>query len=109
MIDVVEHMGAVFSGLSALVIEDVEDAGEVIIVRARTREGAVACPGCGTQTGRVHGYHERTAFSCASSQWHLHSPAGWEIELLPDGSVIARSPQGQVIRSHSPPPAQAAA
>jgi hypothetical protein len=33
---------------------------------------------------------------------------GWEIELLPDGETIARGPQGQVIRSHSPPPAQAA-
>jgi transposase len=51
----------VFSGLSALVIEDVEDAGEVILVRARTRAGAVACPGCGTGSSRVHGYHERTA------------------------------------------------
>jgi transposase len=47
--------------VSALVIEDVEDAGEVIVVRAETRGGAVACPGCGTQTSRVHGYHERTA------------------------------------------------
>jgi transposase len=51
----------VFSGLSALVIEDIEDAGEAIVVRARTRGMAVACPGCGTETGRVHGYHERTA------------------------------------------------
>ena len=50
-----------FSGLSALVVEDVEDAGEVICVRARTRDGAVACPGCGAETARVHGYHERTA------------------------------------------------
>ena len=33
---------------------------------------------------------------------------GWEIELLPDGSVRAYGPQGQVIRSHGPPPAQAA-
>jgi uncharacterized protein DUF222 len=33
---------------------------------------------------------------------------GWEIELLPDGSVIARGPAGQVIRSHGPPPAHAA-
>ena len=33
---------------------------------------------------------------------------GWEIELLPDGSVRAFGPQGQVIRSHGPPPAQAA-
>jgi transposase len=51
----------VFAGLSALVIEDVEDAAEVIWVRARTRDGAVPCPGCGMQTARVHGYHERTA------------------------------------------------
>jgi transposase len=51
----------VFSGLSALVIDDVEDAGEVICVRARTRDGAVACPGCGAETARVHEYHERTA------------------------------------------------
>ena len=61
MIDVAELVGTVFSGLSALVIEDVADAGEVICVRARTRDGEVACPGCGTQTSRVHGYHERTA------------------------------------------------
>jgi transposase len=54
-------VSTVFSGLSALVIEDVQDAGEVICVRARTRDQAVACPGCGTQTSRVHGYHERTA------------------------------------------------
>jgi transposase len=51
----------VFSGLSALAIDDVEDAGEAIVVRARTRGRAVACPGCGTETSRVHGYHERTA------------------------------------------------
>src|SRR5690242_3431569 len=61
MIDVTGFVGTVFSGLSALVIEDVEDAGEVIVVQARTRGGAAACPGCGAQTGRVHGYHERTA------------------------------------------------
>ncbi len=61
MIDVTEFMGTVFSGLSSLVIEDIEDAGEVICVRARTRDGAVACPGCGTETARVHEYRERTA------------------------------------------------
>ena len=47
--------------MSALVIEDVEDAGEVIVVRARTRGEAVACPGCGAETARVHGYYERRA------------------------------------------------
>jgi transposase len=44
-----------------LVIEDIEDVGQVVLVRARTRSGTVACPGCGTETGRVHGYHVRTA------------------------------------------------
>jgi transposase len=61
MSDVTRLVSTVFSGLSALVIEDVEDAGEVILVRARTPGGAVACPGCGAQTARVHGYHERLA------------------------------------------------
>jgi zinc-finger of transposase IS204/IS1001/IS1096/IS1165 len=61
MIDVAELAGTVFSGLSALVIEDVQDAGEVIRVRAVSTGGEVPCPGCGAGTGRVHGYHERTA------------------------------------------------
>jgi transposase len=59
MSDVTRLLSTVFSGLSALVIEDVEDDGGAICVRARTRDGAVACPGCGTATSRVHGYHER--------------------------------------------------
>ena len=29
---------------------------------------------------------------------------GWKFELLPDGSTRATSPDGQVIRSHGPPP-----
>jgi transposase len=61
MIDVIQLAGTMFSGLSVLVIEDVEDAGEVICVRARIRDAAVACPGCGAETARVHGYHGRTA------------------------------------------------
>ena len=59
--DVTRLVSTVFSGLSALVIEDVQDAGEVILVRARTPARAVACPDCGAQTTRVHGYHERMA------------------------------------------------
>jgi transposase len=61
MIDAEELAGTVFSGLSALVIEGVEDTGTVIIVRARTRDEPAECPGCGTGTSRVHGYYERTA------------------------------------------------
>jgi len=33
----------------------------MICVRAQTRDGVVACPGCGAETARVRGYHERTA------------------------------------------------
>ena len=60
MIDVMSLMETVFSGLSSLVIEDVEDAGNTIVVRARTRDEPVSCPACGQETSRVHGYHERT-------------------------------------------------
>jgi hypothetical protein len=51
MIDVTELVGTVFSGLSALVIEDVEDAGNMICVRARTRDGVRGKPGV-TPTAR---------------------------------------------------------
>ncbi|MEV8438679.1 transposase family protein [Actinosynnema sp. NPDC051121] len=52
-------VGVVCSGLSALVVEGVVDAGDVIVVRASTRGEEVACPSCGTPTGRVHAFHER--------------------------------------------------
>jgi transposase len=61
MSDATWLVGTVFSGLSALVIENVQGAGEVIVVRARTPGRAVACPDRGTETARVHGYHERMA------------------------------------------------
>jgi transposase len=52
-------VGVVFSGLSALSVEGVEEAGDVVVVRASTKGDAVACPVCGTLTGRVHAFHER--------------------------------------------------
>ena len=58
--DVNSLVGTVFSGLSALVVEDVADGGEAVVVTARTREDAVPCPVCGTLTAKVHGYHGRT-------------------------------------------------
>ena len=67
MVDMAGLVGTVFSGLSALVIEDVEDAGDVIRVLASSAGGPVACPGCGAMTGRVHGYHERTAADVPAS------------------------------------------
>jgi hypothetical protein len=60
MVDLDELVGVVFSGLSPLVVKDVVDEGERIRVRARTPDGSVACSGCGAETARVHGYHDRT-------------------------------------------------
>jgi transposase len=60
MTDIDSLVGVVFSGLSALVIEDVEDRGDVIRVTARTGDVPVPCPMCGVATGKVHGYHGRT-------------------------------------------------
>jgi hypothetical protein len=48
-----------FSGLAPLVVEAIERDGESIRVRARTPDAAVTCPGCGAETQRVHGYHDR--------------------------------------------------
>ncbi|MFC0552639.1 ISL3 family transposase [Planotetraspora thailandica] len=53
-------VSVVFSGLSPLVVKDIVDDGERIRVRARTPDGAVACSGCGAETARVQGYHDRT-------------------------------------------------
>lgn len=50
----------VFSGLSALVIEDVTDEDGLIEVWARTRGGEAACTGCGVLSRRVHAWFERT-------------------------------------------------
>jgi hypothetical protein len=61
MLDVTSLVGIVFSGMSALVIEDVDDEGGSVVVRARTKGAAVPCPGCGAESSRVHGYYERTA------------------------------------------------
>lgn len=53
-------VGTVFSGLSAVVIEDVTEDSGMVVVTARTRDVAIPCPDCGTATAKVHGYHQRT-------------------------------------------------
>lgn len=58
--DVDSLVCTVFSGLSALVIEDVTDGGDMVVVTARTREDAVPCPVCAAPTAKVHGHHGRT-------------------------------------------------
>ncbi len=61
MEDISELVQAVFSGLSPLIVEDVVDQGERIVVGARTPQDTAVCPLCGASSGRVHGYHWRTA------------------------------------------------
>lgn len=58
--DVDSLVGKVFSGLSALVVQDVADSGGMVVITARTRDVAVPCPVCGTTTAKVHSYHRRT-------------------------------------------------
>jgi transposase len=60
MLGVNDLVGLVFGGLTPLVIEDVRDEGELIWVRARSREVPVACPGCAVETSHVHAWCERT-------------------------------------------------
>ncbi|MFE7216447.1 hypothetical protein ACFU93_42745 [Streptomyces sp. NPDC057611] len=63
-------MGAVLSGLSALVVEDVADGGDAVAVSARTRDVAVPCPVCGTPRWPTG--------SCCRHRWR--SP----VAVLPD-------------------------
>ncbi|MFE7395054.1 ISL3 family transposase [Streptomyces sp. NPDC057582] len=58
--DVNSLVATVFSGLAAVIIEDVADGGDAVVVTARTREDPVPCPVCATPTAKVHGYHHRT-------------------------------------------------
>lgn len=59
MVDAEFLVRIVFSGLTVLTIDEVEDAGEVIVVRASTTGSAVKCPACGTLTNTVHAFCER--------------------------------------------------
>jgi hypothetical protein len=73
--DVNSIVGTVFSGLSALVVEDVADGGDAVMVTARTRDAAVPCPVCGTPTAKVHGYHRRAVSDVALAD-NLIRPGG---------------------------------
>ena len=48
-----------FPQLSSLVIDEIEDQGRVLRVRARTSTTAVSCPQCERPAERVHAYHQR--------------------------------------------------
>ena len=61
MIDVKSLWGLCFPGCLCWSSRTSRTRARRSCVRARTRGEAVACPGCGAETARVHGYHERTA------------------------------------------------
>ena len=62
-----ELVDVVFSGLSALVVEDVSDDGDLIRVTARTRDEPVPCPVCGAPVQQIR-YAENEANYCATCQ-----------------------------------------
>ena len=43
-----------------MVIEQIDGEAAGVVIRASTRDGPVACPGCGTVSMRVHSRYERT-------------------------------------------------
>jgi hypothetical protein len=49
-----------FSDLGALMISEIDDDGEVIVVRASTRGGAVECPSWGSLIRHAHALCQRT-------------------------------------------------
>ena len=59
-----------------MVIGDVEDTGEVVCVRARTRDGGVACPECGDRWHLWHGLGEavRKEVAAYSACWAKGMP-----------------------------------
>jgi hypothetical protein len=83
------------------------------------RDKGCAWPGCNRRPAACdvhHVKHKRHGGKTSSTdcvmlcQYHhdvcIHR-LGWEIELLPDGSTRATSPDGTtILRSHGPPPAQ---
>jgi hypothetical protein len=48
-----------FAGLSALVIDEEEDAGAVVRLGARSSRLKGVCPRCGSSSRRVHAWHVR--------------------------------------------------
>jgi hypothetical protein len=54
--------------LAGVIVEEVAVAAGLLLVTARGREGAAACPKCGTASGRVHSrYSRRLADSAAGA------------------------------------------
>jgi len=79
MISAMELMGTVFSGLSALVIEDAGDDGGAICVHTRTKDEAVACPAWN---------HPLPSPNCALCALKCHVPAPQPVCARHDDRVM---------------------
>src|SRR5579875_798554 len=54
-----DMVDVIFPRLAAVEVEQAGRQGAVVRVVARSRGDPVACPSCGTVTGKVHGYYRR--------------------------------------------------
>lgn len=85
-----------------MTINGIEDAGEVIVVHACTRGGAVKCPSCGTLTRHVHAFHERGAGGCACRWTAGAGPCPGATDALPHATLfpadVPRQAPGVLVR-----------
>ncbi|MFE4678030.1 hypothetical protein [Streptomyces sp. NPDC056721] len=89
--DVNSLIGTVFSGLSALVVEDVTGDGDEVVVTARTRDVAVPCPVCRTPAARVHGYFPMR-YSMAKEA------SSYAVDLAASMGLVCYDPQTRWLR-----------
>ena len=55
-----ELLFMLFPHLRGLRVEQVEDTGDAVVIRARCRAAQAPCPACGTVSSRLHGGYART-------------------------------------------------
>ena len=58
-------LGVLLPHLAGVIVEEVTAAAGLLLVLARARAAAAACPACGTVSGRVHSRYSRTLADAA--------------------------------------------
>ena len=58
-------LGVLFPHLAGVIVEEVTAAAGLLLLLARARATAAACPACGTVSGRVHSRYPRTLADAA--------------------------------------------
>jgi transposase len=59
------ELGVLLPHLAGVIVEEVAIAAGLLVVTARARAAAAACPKCGTESGRVHSRYSRTLADAA--------------------------------------------